>query len=368
MARPRRIRTLVCVAASLALLVPVGFEGLAASANAEAALSGPTSVDRPRDDEFAAFATLPPWVSSAADAGPKCDATQLPGLEPLYEGRSVSRIYDRIFAPGPRVPYLNEHVPQGLTTWANWDGRGNTLLLIGMYQPKNLSYLVGIDPRTGRHVGTVLVDESHMGGIGLIGGWLISQSKPLAGGQPSVRRHRLADLRAAMLEARNSGYMPYLPATGKPQPLRGSSFMTVAEGSLWAGRYQRSTTGRMHRYSVDDSGKLRREKGRWTVPPRTQGVLVTPRHFLFTRSDGVLAGQLRAYRRATNLPTANPIGCLFTPSLPQNLTVHRGKVFAVFESGASRFDARPEFRNRIARLHMADLDTLLRVVDPLGGK
>lgn len=356
-ARPRRARTLACVVASLSLLVPVGFEGLAASAGA--------GVEWTADDPYAAFAKLPPFLSAAGVAGPRCDQTQLPGLKPLYEGRSVSRLYDRIFAPGPRVPYLNEHVPQGLTAWPNWDGRGNPLLLVGMYRPNNLSYLVGIDPHTGLHVGTVLVDESHLGGLGVLGDWLIAQDNVRPGSAPSVRRYRLADLRAAMLEASQSGYMPYLPMDGKPQSVHGASFMTVAEGSLWAGRYHRRSTGHMFRYTVDVTGMLHLEKGRWRVPPRTQGVLVTPRHFLFASDDGALAGRLRVYRRETDAPLAGPVGCLFTPSLPQNLTVYGGKVFAVFESGAFRFD-RPRYVNRIAKLHMADLDTLERVVDPTG--
>lgn len=361
-ARPRRARTLACVVASLALLVPVGVEGLAATASAGAQTSTAPLDDNP----YAAFATLPPFVSTAnAGVGPRCDETQLPGLKPLYEGRSVSRLYDKIFAPGPRVPYLNEHVPQGLTAWPNWDGRGNPLLLVGMYQPNNLSYLVGIDPRTGLHVGTVLVDESHLGGIGVVGEWLIAQNTARVGQQPSVRRYRLAELRAAMREASLGGYMPYLPADGKAQPVDGASFMTVAEGSLWVGRYVRSTRGRLFRYTVDAAGTLQREPGSWKVPPRTQGVLVTPNHFLFASSNGVRAGRLRAYRRATNEPVAGPVGCLWTPSLPQNLTVYGGKVFAVFESGAFRFE-RGSYLNRIARLHMADLDTLLRVVDPTG--
>jgi len=357
--RPPGARALACIVASLALLLPIGVEGLAATAGAGAQSGTP-------DDPYAAFATFPERVSIAgAEAGPRCDATQVPGLKPLYEGRSVSRLYDRLFAPGPRVPYLNEHVPQGLTAWPNWDRRGNPLLLVGMYRPNSLSYLVGISPRTGRHVGTVLVDESHLGGIGILGEWLITQDNALPGGQPAVRRYRLADLSAAMLEAGQGGYMPYLPATGSPQAVPGASFMTVADGSLWAGRYRRATNGRMFRYTVDSAGRLHRAKGRWTVPPRTQGVLVTPRHFLFASSDGVLAGRLRAYRRTADDRASEPIGCLFTPSLPQNLAVYGGKVFAVFESGAARFD-RGDYANRIARLHMADIGVLDRVVDPLG--
>src|SRR5690348_1881356 len=107
-------------------------------------------------------------AATAVPSGPRCDDSQLPGEAPPYEGRSVSRLYDTVFSSGPAIPHLNERIPQGLTTWPNWDGAGHTLLLLGMYRPSDDSYLVGIDPDNGRTVGAVRIDESHVGGIGVI--------------------------------------------------------------------------------------------------------------------------------------------------------------------------------------------------------
>jgi hypothetical protein len=301
--------------------------------------------------------------TAAAPSGPRCDDSQPPGDAPPYEGRSVSRLYDAVFSSGPEIPHLDERIPQGLTTWPDWDGAGHPLLLLGMYRRYADSYLVGIDPADGRSIGAVRIDESHLGGIGVIGGWLITQSDPETGGQSEVRRYRLDRLRTKMQEAVLFDYAPHLMSSGEPQPVAGASFMDVAEGSLWMGRYVRSAPGEMFRYAVDEDGWLRQIGGPWSVPPRSQGLLVTPSHFLITSSEGPNHGQLRAYRRSA-APDADPIGCLWTPSLPENLTLQNGRVFAAYESGAAYFASRPGFVNRIGHLHTADLGTLLRVLDP----
>ncbi len=304
----------------------------------------------------------PAGAMTAAQAGPLCDRSQVSGETPPYEGRSVSRLYDRVFTRGPAVPHLRKHVPQGLTTWADWDGAGHTLLLLGMYRRAANSYLVGLDPVDGRHVGSVEIEESHLGGIGVIGNWLIAQDTAEPGGTPTVRRYALDRLRTAMLQAAQGEVPPYLDYDGDPQEIAGSSFMDVAENSLWVGRYtKRYRGGRMYRYTVDADGLLVQAAGPWKVPPRTQGVLVTPTHFLFASSDGNRYGQLRAYRRGAAGERLTLGGCLWTPSLPQNLTDHGNHVFVAYESGARRFH-RPN--NRIRSLHTADLATLLRSVDP----
>jgi hypothetical protein len=301
-------------------------------------------------------------AATTGQAGPRCDDSQLPGETPPYEGRSVSHLYDGIFSPGPAIPHLNDRVPQGLTTWPNWDGAGHTLLLLGMYRPSDDSYLVGIDPVDGRNVGAVRIEESHLGGIAVIGGWLITQAGPDSGGA-AVRRYRLDRLRAKMREAVLFDYVPHLDSVGEPQPVAGASFMAVAAGSLWMGRYSRYLPDRMYRYTVDDDGALRQVGGPWRVPPRSQGLLVTPSHFVIASSDGTNHGELRAYRRSA-APDADAVGCLWTPSLPQNLTLHSGRVFVAYESGAAYFGTRPGFINRIGNLHTADLAALVRVIDP----
>lgn len=296
--------------------------------------------------------------------GPRCDQTQLGGGQPRYQGLSVSKLYDRLFSPGPAMPHLSGHVPQGLTTWRNWDGAGGTLLLLGMYRKGEDSFLVGIDPASRRHVGTVRVRESHLGGIGVIGSWLITQHAAGPSSEQAVRRYSVDKLRAAMWRAAFTGAKPFLGYEGTPQRISAASFMNVAEGSLWIGRYDKAELSRMYRYTVDDAGFLRRAEGPWKVPPRAQGLLVTPDHFLFASSAGGDSGRLRVYRRTAAGKLGLPVGCLWMPSFPQNLTEHAGRLFASFESGAALFDL-PTTVNRITHLHAADLTAVLRVADPV---
>lgn len=290
---------------------------------------------------------------------PRCNATQRPGTKARYEGRSASKVYDRLFRPGPRVPHLAGWVPQGLATWQNWNGRGHTLLLLGMYRRSSHSYLVGVDPRTGRHVGTVRAKAAHFGALGVDNGWLIAQDNLSGGGSaPAVRRYKLATLRKQMSRAIQTGDKPFVAAHGSPQRLYGASFMAVHDGSMWIGRYAKKKPARMYRYTVAPSGSLRAVEGPWPVPSRTQGVLVTDRHFVFTASAGGKRGTMTVVKRSA---PAKPVACLWTPSLPQTMTQVAGRVYTAYESGAAKF-AVPGVLNRIAKLHTGLIDSLTRLL------
>lgn len=290
---------------------------------------------------------------------PRCNATQRPGTKARYEGRSSSKVYDRLFRPGPRVPHLAGWVPQGLATWQNWNGRGHTLLLLGMYRRGSQSYLAGVDPRTGRHVGTVRAKAAHFGALGVNNGWLIAQDNLTGGGSaPAVRRYKLATLRTQMAKAIRTGGKPFVAAHGRPQRLYGASFMAVHDGSMWIGRYAKKKPARMYRYTVAPSGSLRAVEGPWPVPSRTQGVLVTDRHFVFTASAGGKRGTMTVVRRSA---PAKPVACLWTPSLPQTMTQVAGRVYTAYESGAAKF-AVPGVLNRIAELHTGLIDSLTRLL------
>ena len=93
-------------------------------------------------------------------AGPRCDASQPRGKHADYAGGSVSALYDQVFHPGIALPYLDDYIPQALSTWTDWDGAGHTLLLLGMYRDGHESYLVGLDPDTGRAIGTIVIEPS----------------------------------------------------------------------------------------------------------------------------------------------------------------------------------------------------------------
>jgi hypothetical protein len=291
-------------------------------------------------------------------AAPRCDAKQTPGKRAPYEGRSASKVYDTIFRSGPRIPHLGGHVPQGLASWRNWNGRGGTLLLLGMYRDRSPSYLVGIDPTTGKHVGTLRTKATHFGALGVSRGWLIAQDNATPAGGPAVRRYRLSKVRAQMLRAAAADTKPYLAAEGKPQRVYGASFMAVHEGSVWIGRHVKRKPDSMYRYTVTGTGRLKKEQGPWRVPVRTQGVLVTDKHFVFTSSAGGKRGKLTVVRRAA---PKKPVACVWTPSLPQNMTTVGGRIYTAYESGAGKFDQLGA-ANRIKSLHMGTMRSLNAVL------
>lgn len=299
-----------------------------------------------------------------ADRGPRCDNSQTPSRRKArYNGRSVSRLYDQVFRPGPEIPHLSGWVPQGLTVWRNWDGKGNTLVLLGMYREGAKSFIVGINPATGRHVGTVRIKASHLGALGVTGKWLIAQDTIAPGVPPAVRRYTLEKLRAKMRRSAITSTKPFMAAHGKPQRVDGASYMFVEGSSLWIGRYARSSHPKMYRYTVTGDGTIKQVDGPWPVPLRTQGVMVTEDHFVFTSSLGGKRGRMIVVRRAEPKRMKGPVACLWTPSLPQNMTVYRGRMLTAFESGATRFNNR-RTRNKITHLHVGRIDTLIRIVDP----
>jgi hypothetical protein len=302
---------------------------------------------------------LPP-----AAPGPRCNSSQRPARSARYQGGSVSKLYDEVFHPGPEMPYLSKYSPQGLATWWNWDGKGHALILLGEYHLGHKSYIVGIDPVTGKHVGTVKIAPSHLGAMGVVGNWLITQDTAGHYKQAKVRHYPLSRLQRLMMVARH-GAMPYMRADGRPQPVHSTGFMFVEpNGSVWAGRHSIFRPTRMYRYTVDQaSGRLQQVEGPWKVPPRTQGLLVTQDHFVFISSNSHYRGQMNIVRRTDPKQWKAPVACLWTPSLPENMTLYRGHILTAFESGSGRFN-NPRTHNRISHLHTGLLDRLLAVADP----
>jgi hypothetical protein len=317
----------------------------------------------PRPRPLLAMTTPAKRILPDPEKGPQCDATQRPGRKARYNGKSVSQLYDKVFRPGPEIPHLDGWIPQGLTVWRDWDGKGNTLVLIGMYRQNAKSFIVGVNPRTGRHVGTVRVKASHLGALGVSGKWLLAQDAAEVGQQPALRRYTLTKLRAKMQRSAATSTKPYMAQYGKTQKVHGASYMFVEDDNLWIGRYARSINPKMYRYAVDDDGIIHQKDGPWRVPRRTQGVMVTQDHFVFTSSLGGERGRMIVTRRAAPGKLEDPVACLWTPSLPQNMTVYQGRMLTAYESGAARFDKKTT-RNKISHLHVGSVEQLIRIADP----
>lgn len=273
--------------------------------------------------------------------------------KPWYPGPSTSALYDTSFKRGPALPDLAEYTPQGLAAWPNWDGAGHSLLVIAAYRLGHHSRLYGVDPTTGKIVGTVRIAESHLGGIAISGPWLFTQAASKWMKPEGVNRFPLADLRAKMLAPDK----PVMRPVGTPQRIYSSDFMTSYNGEVWAGQHNKTKSDRMFRYAVGADGLLTPIGPPFQVPARTQGVLVTADRFVFVASDASDRGRMWVVRRGDTAPGAPRGACFRNPDLGQGMADLDGTVFVAYESGAKHFD-KPSTANKIRNLHEGSVATL----------
>lgn len=296
--------------------------------------------------------------ASATDTAQDCRAGANPGGArhaadaSFYAGPSASRAYDREFERAFRIPHLPDYVPQGIATWHNWNGTGESLLLVGLYRGEaaenEQSLIAAIEPDTGRHVGSVRVRHAHFGGIAVVGDFLFGQDAA-RNGREDVRRYRLSSLREA-LEGRG-GADDFVGRLRDVQEIHGADFMTVHDGRLWAGRYSEGAVEQMYEYAVDGGGHLTPTGVSAAIPPRTQGVLVTDRAFVFNSTNRSRPGVLVVASR----DSARREVCLASPSMGEGLSLVGDRAFLVFEGASYRY---PDAVNRIQDAHVASMRKL----------
>lgn len=307
----------------------------------------------------ASFATA---VGTAAPAVAvvvgECAATGSGGSAGFYPGPSASDVYDSTFAKGPALPGLPSYTPQGITTWSNWDGKGNSLLIMGSYRRGHTSRLYGINPDTGKTVGDVKIAETHMGGLAVVGKWLIVQGSETSGKPEKVRRFKVSDLRSKL---KASG-TPTLKPTGSTQTIFSADFMSAYGGRIWTGRFSAGADSKMYEYKVDSDGKLKVTGSAYQIPPRTQGVMVTGDRFVFATSLGLNQANLYVTRRGSHTLAGAEGRCFRIPSMAEGLTRYNGKVYLVYESGSGQY--RSNAVNVITNLHTAPWSTLNNLINP----
>ncbi len=300
----------------------------------------------------AIVAPLQVLAGSPVAAAESCDLT--PALASFYPGPSASMTYDALFSQAGAIPYLSTHTPQGMTTWSNWDGSGDDLVLLAMYRDNADSYLVAIDPITGAHYGTLAVAEGHMGGIAVVGTWLFTQDDH-ASGDEKVRKYKLSTLKNALQTSHANSSRPYVSRSGSNQTLYGADYMTSYEGRIWSGRYKTSGSDKMYEYKVSSSGTLSKTGSSWKVPAKTQGLLVTADRFVFNTSSGDSKSTIYVTTKSHS-PSLSNARCFAVPSRSQNFALVDGTLFLGFEGGAHKY---PDSRNKIKNLHKAPLSGVL---------
>ncbi|WP_067820731.1 hypothetical protein [Nocardia inohanensis] len=277
----------------------------------------------------------------------------------FYDGPRASDVYDNRFHGSHAVPHLDTHVPQGLAAWSNWDGE-NDLLLITACVPDSdeNAYLIGLDAKSGKHIGTARIDPTHGGAIAVLEeqGWAF-----ISGTQHNlVRAYPLDRLRGAIADS------SHIAADGTDREVSGGSSLLAGHGptgTLWAGAHEPDTRAEMYSYRVDSNGELDHREGPWELPQQTRGVAVTSEVFIYSTSHGGADNStlfvVRRGEDAVELDTARLL-CFRSPSMSAGLAIHGQDIYVVYESGAAHHRADPSNlpRNIIEHLHRAQISEL----------
>lgn len=340
------------VVAAFAAFAVFGCSAAGASSATEPAASQPAASESPAPE---------PPAPSGLPHSSACEPVRAHHVGAFYPGPAASDRYESIFRRGFAVPHLDTHVPQGITTWSKWKSGGGTIVLISMYRKGANSYLVGIDPESGEHVGTVEVSEGHIGGIAVVGQWLFAQDDDRTDAREQVRKYRLSSLSAKLQEAQRRKARPYLGRSGGLQTVHGASFVQSYGGELWAGRYDDFEPDEMYRYRVSSSGKLTSTGSSYEVPARTQGVVVTSDRLIFNISNHSQHGLIWTMPRRHKL-AGSPGRCFVAPSMGENMVRLGDRVVSLYEGGSYKYKSGSTnylpATNPIEHLHVGSLDSL----------
>ncbi|MEV5535232.1 hypothetical protein AB0L13_00120 [Saccharopolyspora shandongensis] len=269
----------------------------------------------------------------------------------FYKGKSAGLVYDTKFRAGAPIPGLGAYVPQGIAVLENWDGSGRPIFLISEYANDGKSARIyGLDT-TGREIGYVQIAGSHVGGIAVARGWVFVSGRA-DGTMHTIRKYKASDLVAAL--KRNDG-KPF-KQNGTARSVKGASFLTSYNGTLFAGTFDGKKKSSMQSYYVAADGKLT-EVESYEVPRKTQGVMITRDHFIFSTSYG-RQNRSNIYVVDAFAKKIEPSAkCFSAPSMSEGMTTFGGYAVLLYESGSDEY-AKPKPRNVIKHLHVANIATL----------
>jgi hypothetical protein len=228
---------------------------------------------------------------------------------------------------------LDQHIPQGLTTWGSYYGAGQDLLVYTAYsQFGNRARIQGIDPRDGSLTNYAQLQAgTHAGGVAIVGDWAFVPGA----NEPGVRRYSLSRLAGIFAHGPSSD-----PLEGAyAGDVVGTGFLTSAGNTIYAGTFNPDGLGVMRTYSVDASGDLHQTSGDIEVPKKTQGLLVLPNYFVFSTSQG-RTNRSNVYvvkRGYSSLQTSYNNGnlrCVRIPTMSEGVTISNDRIYQLFESGA----------------------------------
>jgi hypothetical protein len=243
--------------------------------------------------------------------------------------------FDANYAPSHALSrsLLDQHVPQGLTTWGSYFGAGQDLLVYVAYsQFDGRARIQGIDPRDGSLTNYAQLQSGiHAGGVAIVGRWAFVPGTTAG----NVRRYPLSKLASIFAHGPSSDAMDGTFAG----TVAGTGFMTQDGNTIYAGTFNQNGLGVMRSYSVDGNGDLHQTSGDIEVPKKTQGLLVLPNYFVFSTSYGRdRRSNVYVVRRgyaslATSYNNAN-LRCVRIPTMSEGMTINNDRIYQLFESGA----------------------------------
>jgi hypothetical protein len=246
-------------------------------------------------------------------------ALAAPALAGAADPPRYHAYYD-VFDRGPAdVPGLNTSlVPQGLTYWAARDA-----LIISYYDTAGgPSRIAIVDRGSGRYIKTLLLRTTgHVGGLGMTQSghlWVATNEKLFR--YPAGTLDRGAE--AGTIDS------------DRTYNVRAWSFVGVRGNDLWVGQFKGSGNPLAYPYRVDALGGLHRSGAAFPVPTRTQGMAVTDRHFIFSRSLGDdNDSQITSVGRGS----AGDGPTLTAPNMAEGMVFAGGEIHVLYESGAKRY-------------------------------
>jgi hypothetical protein len=277
-------------------------------------------------------------------------------------------------------PVFEKYVPQGLAAWKDYYGPGKDLLVFTAHsegdETSNRAVVQGLDPRTGELTRRVEIGFGHAGGIAIWRDWMY-----VSGGDNTVRRYNLDNLRSHF-----KGEATDAMEGTEIRNISAASFMDIADGVLYAGRFDPDNRNYMYKYAISPAdgsltpittGDSTRIPLSIMVPQKTQGLLVLPNYYVFSTSEGRhnrsnIYVVKRGYQDLEELDLSKgkdsrDLQCFRAPTMSEGLTLSNDKIYLLFESGASHFgedkknkDGEPDQPDkRIKSLHFFDRVDLL---------
>jgi hypothetical protein len=280
-------------------------------------------------------ATAAAILTAAAFAGPAVAAD--PDFRCLNDNTADDNAtpwFDTNYAPSFALSrsLLDQHVPQGLTTWPSYFGAGRDLIVYTAYsQSDGRARIQGIDPRDGSFTNYAqLYPGIHAGGVAIVGRWAFVPGVE----QGRVRRYPLSKLADIFAHGPSSA----LDGT-RAGTVVGTGFLTQDGNTIYAGTFNENGLGVMRTYSVDGDGNLHQTSGDIEVPKKTQGLLVLPNYFIFSTSyrrdkRSNIYVVKRGYSSLQASYNSGDLRCVRAPVMSEGMTINNDRVYQLFESGA----------------------------------